>query len=84
VKIWKDPWLPELSSFKVWSPVCNLDEDVVVAELIDIDLKKWKRELVLSSFNEFEANQILNIPLSWRLPDDKKVWSWERNGNYSV
>ncbi|GAU39667.1 hypothetical protein TSUD_60340 [Trifolium subterraneum] len=72
VKIWKDPWLPELSSFKVWSPVCNLDEDVVVAELIDIDLKKWKRELVLSSFNEFEANQILNIPLSWRLPDDKK------------
>ncbi|CAJ2627787.1 unnamed protein product [Trifolium pratense] len=38
----------------------------------------------MNSFNEFEANQILNIPLSWRLPDDKKVWSWERNGNYSV
>jgi hypothetical protein len=55
VKIWKDPWLPELSSFKVWSPVRNLDEDAVVAELIDVDLKKWKRELVLNSFNDFEA-----------------------------
>ncbi|XP_045797887.1 uncharacterized protein LOC123892085 [Trifolium pratense] len=64
VKIWKDSWLPELLSFKVWSPVCNLDEDAVVAELIDVDLKKWKRELVMNSLNEFEANQILNISLS--------------------
>lgn len=35
----------------------NLDEDVVVAELIDTDLKQWKRALVLDSFNEFEANR---------------------------
>jgi hypothetical protein len=84
VKIWKDSWLPELSSFKVWSPVRNLDEDAVVAELIDVDLKKWKSELVLNSFNDFEARQILNIPLSWLLPEDKMIWSWERNGQYSV
>lgn len=75
VRIWKDPWLPELPSFKVWSPVRNLDEDAIVAELIDTDLKQWKRALVLDSFNEFEANQSLNIPLSWRLPEDKKVWN---------
>jgi len=55
VRIWKDHWLPELSSFKVWSPVHNLHEDAVVADLIDVDLKQWKRALVLDSFNEFEA-----------------------------
>ncbi|MCH82297.1 ribonuclease H protein [Trifolium medium] len=84
VKFLKDPWLPELSSFKVWSPVRNLDEDAVVADLIGVDIKQWKRELVLNSFNDFEARQFLNIHLSWRLPEDKKVWSWERNGHYSV
>jgi len=68
----------------VWSPICNLNEDAVVADLIDVDLKQWKKELVLHSFNAFEANQILNIPISWRLPEDKKVWNWERNGQYSV
>lgn len=30
------------------------------------------------------TGQSLNISLSWRLPEDKKVWNWERNSYYSV
>ena len=84
VKIWKDNWLLEQGKFKVWSPVKNLPQDAPVSELIDRDTKNWNRTKVFNTFNLYEANQIINIPISWRLPEDKRIWHWERNGNYSV
>lgn len=53
VRIWQDPWLPELSDFKVWSSNMNLAMDTAVAELIDIDTKQCKREEVFNNFNKF-------------------------------
>ncbi|XP_039690034.1 uncharacterized protein [Medicago truncatula] len=32
--------------------------------------------------NTYEAQQILNIPLSWRLPPDKLIWHWEKEGKF--
>jgi hypothetical protein len=40
--------------------------------------------LIRQIFSPFEAQQILNIPLSWRLPNDNLIWHWERDGNFSV
>jgi hypothetical protein len=84
VKIWSDPWIPNNSNFKVWSPIKNLEPNALVSELIDVNTKQWKRELVTNSFNNYEANKILSIPISWRLDEDKRIWNWERDGNYSV
>lgn len=53
VRIWQDPWLPELSNFKVWSSNMKLATDTAVAELTDIDTKQCKREEVFNNFNEF-------------------------------
>lgn len=33
--------------------------------------------------NTYEAQQILNIRLSWRLPPDKLIWHWEKEGKFS-
>lgn len=85
-RIWKDNWLPEQSGFKVWSPITNLHLEATVSELIDEDTKRWKRDLIYNVFNPYEAKQILNIPISLRLPGDclTCIWHWEKDGNFSV
>lgn len=83
-RIWRDNWLPEQSNFKVWSPANNLHPDATVSDLIDEDTNSWKRDLIFNIFNPYEAQQILNIPISLRLPGDCLTWHWEKDGNYSV
>jgi hypothetical protein len=84
VRIWKDNWLPNQAGFKVCSPINLLEEDALVSQLIDSTNRSWNMNLVRQIFSPFEAQQILNIPLSWRLPNDKRIWHWERDGNFSV
>lgn len=84
VGIWTDRWLSKQSNFRVWSPVTTLNQDAKVCELRDQDTKSWKRDLVFSVFNQFEVQQIINIPISLILPEDKIIWHWEKDGEYSV
>lgn len=84
VRIWKDDWLPNQTGFKVCSPMVDFEEATCISELIDINTKSSKRDLVRNVFSAFEAKQILNIPLSWRLWPDRRILYWERDGNYSV
>jgi hypothetical protein len=84
VKIWKDQWLPRQFDFKNRSPIVNLDEHALVSNLIDPDTKQWDRGLIYSTFNHAEAKQILSIPISQRSPEDKLIWHWEKDGDYSV
>ncbi|CAJ2652835.1 unnamed protein product [Trifolium pratense] len=84
VKICKDKWLPNQVGFKVWSRCDELEEDALVSTLIDPDTKQWKRDLVSHIFFPHEAKQILSLPISPRLPSDKIIWHFERNGEYSV
>lgn len=55
-----------------------------MSALIDQDTKQWKRDLIFSIFNTFEARQITSIPLSFRLPEDTFIWDGEKDGKYSV
>lgn len=61
-----------------------LPADATVSVLIDEDTKQWNRDLIFRVFNPFEAQQIVNIPVSRRLPVDRLVWHFEKNGLYSV
>lgn len=40
--------------------------------------------MIFSSFDRDVAQKIINIPLSMRLPADKLVWNWEKDGEYSI
>ncbi|GAU31891.1 hypothetical protein TSUD_270760 [Trifolium subterraneum] len=70
VRIKFDKWLPNQAGFKVWSRCEDLNDDALVAELIDPDTKQWNRELISHLFHPHEALQILSIPISPRLPLD--------------
>jgi hypothetical protein len=84
VRIWRDSWLPNQAGFKVCSPVKVLAPDACVSQLINISTRSWNYRLIRDIFSDFEAQQIINLPLSWRLPNDRRIWHWERDGNFSV
>ena len=55
-----------------------------VSELIDLDLKWWRRELITEKFHKDDAEAILRIPLSHRHTLDAVVWQHNKQGVYSV
>lgn len=57
-----------------------LGASATVDALIDEETKQLNRALVFSCFSNFEAKQIINISLSFRLPEDKFIWRWEKYG----
>ena len=70
MNIWCDRWLRSADSFKVLSPQRHNTGMVKVAQLIDREIGTWKAELIKKTFLPHEANRILSIPLSPRLPKD--------------
>lgn len=56
----------------------------MVSSLIDIENRTWKAELIRSLFLPFEPNTILNISLSYNLPEDKVIWISNRKGEFTV
>ena len=64
VCIWKDKWTPSPSTYRVVSPRILLPEDATVDTLIDSNHRLWRANLVRELFLNFEAENILSIPLS--------------------
>lgn len=84
VKIWEDKWFIFPFSFSIFSsrpPDCNY---LIVSDLIDAERKCWKSDVIMSLFSEFEANLILSLPISHRLPEDRLIWHFDKKGIFSV
>lgn len=84
VQIWKDKWLPTLSTFRVLSPPNSLSADETVSALIDGDSKWWKTQLLESLFTEEEVKVITTIPISCTNQEDIQISRGTMNGNFSV
>lgn len=55
-----------------------------MCELIEPTLGTWKADLIQSIFLPHKADEICNITLSSKLPEDKQVWAPTYNGRFSV
>lgn len=84
VKIWEDNWIPTVLGFKTIGPNRGLDFANRVCNLIDSDLGRWNLEALQANFDDSEAIHIASIPLFDRLLDDKLIWHFEKDGEYSV
>ncbi|XP_042958141.1 uncharacterized protein LOC122293703 [Carya illinoinensis] len=84
INIWKDWWITSFPSKKVVSTRPMGCECEQVSDLIDSDLKTWKYPLIqeLLSAQEYEA--VRTIPLSVGVREDRMVWHFTTNGQYSV
>ena len=80
IRIWGDKWLPRGSSYEVISPRLFLHQDTRVSELIHTERKSWKEEVIRQLFLPVDAETILGILLSIRLPDDPIIWVETNNG----
>nr|XP_023911810.1 uncharacterized protein LOC112023433 [Quercus suber] len=84
VRIWTDRWLPTTRSFKAVSPRPPHAESELVASLIDMDRRGWDVTKVRNTFMPQEAQVILGIPISPRLPQDSLIWAWTPTGRFTV
>ncbi|XP_035543621.1 uncharacterized protein LOC118347698 [Juglans regia] len=84
IKIWGEKWLPSPSSFSIQSPISVLQAEAKVEELIDKQKGEWREDLIRTMFSFNEAEQILSIPLSRGLVQDKLFWGSSKIGEFSV
>lgn len=84
VMVEKDRWIPGNLGFKIKGVMRNLLVNLRVCEIIDSDLRKWNRDLIFSLFDEDDAKQITNIPLSFCRPANSLIWHFQANGEFSV
>ncbi|XP_075633852.1 uncharacterized protein LOC142606374 [Castanea sativa] len=79
-----DRWIPTSKSFKVVSPRTSVLDSEKVSCLIDKELRTWDPNKVKSYFLPHEAEVILGIPISPRLPLDSLIWAWTPTGHFFV
>lgn len=83
VSINNDAWIPDVENLRLSSFVYNMWDSKVV-ELIDSNERIWKWELIVNTFSEEDAENILRILLAKEPHDDCLLWSSESSGEYSV
>ena len=84
VSIKEDKWLPDPCYRKVSSPLPSIPPEANVSSLIDYNLGTWKKEDIKQFFLPHEADAIISIPLSLRMPTERLVWSKTPSGNFST
>lgn len=65
-------------------PPCKEEWEWSVSELIDLNLKWWRRELITEKIHKDDADTILRIPLSHIHTSDAIVWQHNKKGVYLV
>ena len=56
----------------------------MVSDLTDTERRSWDAAKVRSILIPHEAEIVLGIPISYRLPDDSVIWVGTSNGNFIV
>ena len=84
IHIWEDRWLPTPTTYKACSPQQDIRDFPMVSSLIDEVSRCWKVDRVQRFFLPVEAETILNIPLSYSLPEDSIMWMGNKRGVFTV
>ena len=84
--IWalRDAWIPNYPTNKVLHLAHNVEEDCMVADLIDPDTGWWDREFVMQHFNWEDGEAILHVPLSRRVINDALFWTFTKLRDYTM
>ncbi|KAL0011169.1 hypothetical protein SO802_006277 [Lithocarpus litseifolius] len=84
IQVLGDRWISNHPTNKVLHPNYDLLGEMVVSDLINPKIHVWRSELIYSSFDQDDAEAICRIQLSRRHVVDSIIWSYNKNGNFSV
>ena len=73
IDVIKDKWIPNYPSNKQLHLVIDMEEGEKVSNLIDWDLHRWRRDILMAKFNRDEVEAVCRIPLSRRVVEDSLV-----------
>lgn len=75
---------PNSPGFKPFTPTRGLNPDSRVCDLIGADMGIWDLEALRANFDDNEVTHIGSVPLSNSLHEDKWIWHFEKDGEFSV
>ena len=84
IRVLKDCWLPNHPTKKILFPPEEEIWEWRVSDLVDWQTHQWDRERIMAMFHQFDAEAILQVPLSRRVAQDGLVWSFTKRGKYTV
>ncbi|KAK4381236.1 putative ribonuclease H protein [Sesamum angolense] len=84
VRAWKDPWIPRLHFFCLFTPQHIFMPDITVAELMNATGGDWNLNILEALFCAEDVDMIKSIPLGNYALDDSMVWHFNKNGRCSV
>lgn len=83
VRVWGDPWLPDLDQPYVSTPELPYLGNPLVNTLFYVNENHWDRELIMDVFNIRVSKLILSIPTPTDPVVDSWYWAGEGYGFYS-
>ncbi|XP_057791345.1 uncharacterized protein LOC131008488 [Salvia miltiorrhiza] len=84
VRVYGDPWLRNDDSFWISGGQFSAFSELRVSDLMVPGSHRWDVALVNSLFTHDDAHNILGIPLTPNVHQDKMVWHFEEKGRYTV
>ena len=84
IRVMEDKGIPNHLGNKTLFPIEYDEWEWRVSDLIDWRVNQRDRDKIYTTFNHFDAEVILRIPLSRRQVQDRVVWMHCSNGKYAV
>ncbi|GAU28666.1 hypothetical protein TSUD_159480 [Trifolium subterraneum] len=84
INIWEDRWINPQVGNTIWTTKPTNTPLQYVRDLIDPASHNWNPQIIKQNFIPIEANQILQIPLSYNLEEDVVCWQGTTDGSYTV
>ena len=85
IRIWSDPWIPDLPSFIPPPKVdANPDLALIVSQLFSLDHSKWDISKLNYFFEEPVVDLILKIPIPINQTEDSWSWMVTNSGTFSA
>ncbi|OUZ99671.1 Reverse transcriptase zinc-binding domain [Macleaya cordata] len=83
ISIWKDPWIPSISTFKPISPCPHDCHIQLVSDLFLPNTKEWNVPLLQSLFSDLEVQAIVRIRLPQTDQLDRLIWTKTPTGMFT-
>ncbi|KAL0404010.1 UNVERIFIED_CONTAM: hypothetical protein Sradi_2041800 [Sesamum radiatum] len=85
LKIWEDPWIPSIDSYKPTKPPNpNPNWPLMVKDLIDRSGNMWKLDLITKMFPGAIVNEIRKIQIPDLLEPINPFWAPSKSGKFST